>query len=144
MAPPLGSFTAGIASASQICDLIDRVPLIDALSTEGTIPSAPLRGEVEIKDVTFCYPTRPESKVCDGFNLKAEAGQVVAICGSSGSGMSVCVCVRISYVVILSVNLQGKALRRRCSCASTTPSRARSCWTEWTLSRSTLAGCAVK
>ena len=36
----------------------------------------------------FSYPTRPEQRVLDAFNLTAEPGQTVALCGASGSGKS--------------------------------------------------------
>jgi len=46
------------------------------------------RGEIEIKDVSFAYPTRPEVMVLQEFGFKAEAGQRIALVGPSGSGKS--------------------------------------------------------
>lgn len=86
VAPPLGAFTSAVSSAAQMCELIDREPEIDSLSTEGNIPSQPLKGNIVFRNIAFSYPTRPDSRICSDFNLEAEAGQVVALCGSSGSG----------------------------------------------------------
>ncbi|PSR80090.1 ABC transporter [Coniella lustricola] len=43
--------------------------------------------EIEFRDVSFQYPTRPV-QVLDGFNLKIEKGSFVALVGPSGSGKS--------------------------------------------------------
>lgn len=46
------------------------------------------RGEIEMRDVRFAYPTRPEAVVLREFNLIAKAGQRIALVGPSGSGKS--------------------------------------------------------
>jgi ABC-type multidrug transport system fused ATPase/permease subunit len=43
---------------------------------------------IEIENLTFRYPNRPDVPVLDNFNLKVPPGSVVAIVGSSGSGKS--------------------------------------------------------
>ena len=47
-----------------------------------------MKGKVVFDNVTFCYPARPDTKVCEGFALTVEPGETVAICGQSGSGKS--------------------------------------------------------
>ena len=42
---------------------------------------------IEFKNVTFSYPSRPNKKVLNGFNLKIKKGQTIALCGPSGGGM---------------------------------------------------------
>lgn len=47
----------------------------------------PLRGDIEFKDVTFCYPDGEEN-VLEHFNLKVPQGSMVAIVGETGAGKS--------------------------------------------------------
>ena len=47
----------------------------------------PIRGEIEFRNVTFCYPDGKEN-VLEDFNLKIPAGTKVAIVGDTGAGKS--------------------------------------------------------
>lgn len=47
-----------------------------------------VRGEVEFKEVTFTYPSRPGEEVLQKLSLKLASGQVTAIVGDSGAGKS--------------------------------------------------------
>ena len=47
-----------------------------------------VHGEVEFRDVSFCYPSRPGEPVLRCLNLKLAAGKVTAIVGDSGAGKS--------------------------------------------------------
>ncbi|GMP82567.1 hypothetical protein CsSME_00036812 [Camellia sinensis var. sinensis] len=85
--PNLSYFAQATAAAKRIFEMIDRNPLIDAEDVNGKI-LAYVRGEIEFKDVTFCYPSRPETPVLQGFNLKVKAGKTVGLVGGSGSGKS--------------------------------------------------------
>ena len=44
-----------------------------------------VRGEVELRDVVFAYPSAPEHLVCNGYSLTVNPGQTVALSGASGS-----------------------------------------------------------
>ena len=62
--------------------------MIDSSSDEGR-KLEEAKGDIEFKDVNFAYPTRLENTVFCRFSLKIEAGQTVALVGSSGGGKSV-------------------------------------------------------
>ena len=51
-------------------------------------PSPPFYGRIDFVHVSFSYPTRPEVKVLEDFNLTLFPGQVVALVGVSGGGKS--------------------------------------------------------
>jgi len=46
---------------------------------------------VELKDIHFTYPTRPDVEVLKGVSLTVKPGQMVALVGSSGCGKSTAV-----------------------------------------------------
>ena len=45
-------------------------------------------GVLQLRDVTFSYPTRADVLVLDRVSLTIQPGTVVALCGPSGSGKS--------------------------------------------------------
>jgi ABC-type multidrug transport system fused ATPase/permease subunit len=47
-----------------------------------------IEGLIEMKDVDFVYPTRPNEPVLQKLCLKLEPGKILAIVGPSGSGKS--------------------------------------------------------
>ncbi|KAK9490537.1 P-loop containing nucleoside triphosphate hydrolase protein [Lipomyces doorenjongii] len=74
-------------AAINVKKLFDRVPEIDAWSTEGTKPEN-VEGNIEFKDVVFRYPTRPQVRVLNSLNLRIKKGEYVALVGASGCGKS--------------------------------------------------------
>ncbi|KAL6634183.1 hypothetical protein ACP70R_026854 [Stipagrostis hirtigluma subsp. patula] len=76
-----------ISAAERIQEVVQRVPKIDSGSDAGD-ELANVTGEVEFRNVTFCYPSRPDSPVLVNFSLCVPAGRAVALVGSSGSGKS--------------------------------------------------------
>jgi ATP-binding cassette subfamily B (MDR/TAP) protein 1 len=74
-------------AAQELKTLFDRVPAIDAWSTEGARVES-VEGTIEFRDVHFRYPTRPEQPVLRGLNLSIKPGQYVALVGASGCGKS--------------------------------------------------------
>ncbi len=47
-----------------------------------------MTGAVELRTVSFHYPTRPNVQVLRGLDLTIKTGQTVALVGSSGCGKS--------------------------------------------------------
>ncbi|KAL2547092.1 ABC transporter B family member 15 [Forsythia ovata] len=85
--PNVPSITEASAAAKGIFELIDRVPEIDSESDKGKV-LANVRGQIEFREVYFSYPSRKDTLVLQGFNLKVKAGKTVALVGGSGSGKS--------------------------------------------------------
>ena len=74
-------------SLISVFEIIDRVPKIDPDDNAGLKPPN-VYGSIELKNVDFCYPTRPEMMILSNFSLKVSGGQTVAVVGVSGSGKS--------------------------------------------------------
>ncbi|XP_042060312.1 ABC transporter B family member 11-like isoform X1 [Salvia splendens] len=84
---PLAAFAAGKAAALSMFETINRTLSIDAYDTRGKILND-IRGDIELKCVTFSYPTRPKELIFDSFSLFIPNGTTVALVGQSGSGKS--------------------------------------------------------
>ena len=82
----------GVAAGGRVFEYINLEPSIPIAGGK-SIPFHSLIGNVEFKDVTFCYPTRPQQEVLKNFNLSVPAGQTVALVGSSGGGKSTVACL---------------------------------------------------
>ncbi|KAH1038718.1 hypothetical protein J1N35_040461 [Gossypium stocksii] len=74
-------------SLTSVFEIIDRVPKIEPDENSALKPPN-VYGSIELKNVDFCYPTRPEMLVLSNFSLKVNGGQTVAIVGVSRSGKS--------------------------------------------------------
>jgi ABC-type multidrug transport system fused ATPase/permease subunit len=94
VAGSLGGLPEQIASIQRALGATDRVfELIDGdvekidLLKEG-MPAKGSKGEIEFKNVSFNYPTRPDFEVLKSISFAAKSGETVALVGSSGSGKS--------------------------------------------------------
>ncbi|XP_045813313.1 ABC transporter B family member 4-like [Trifolium pratense] len=85
--PSLSAFAAGQAAAFKMFETIKRKPEIDAYDTTGK-KLDDIRGDIELREVCFSYPTRPDELIFNGFSLAIPSGTTVALVGQSGSGKS--------------------------------------------------------
>ncbi|KAG8389626.1 hypothetical protein BUALT_Bualt02G0248600 [Buddleja alternifolia] len=85
--PCMTAFAAGQAAAFKMFETINRKPEIDAYDSSGKILED-IRGDVELKDVYFSYPARPDEQIFRGFSLFIPTGSTAALVGQSGSGKS--------------------------------------------------------
>ncbi|MFV1995705.1 MAG: ABC transporter ATP-binding protein, partial [Verrucomicrobiales bacterium] len=56
-----------------------------------------LRGELEMKKVSFSYPSRPDAPVLRDISLRAKAGERIAIVGPSGAGKSTIISLLLRF-----------------------------------------------
>ncbi len=90
----MGSLTEVWGEVMQAAGAADR--LTDYLDAEADVTEAdkpaklkqPVRGEIEFKNVSFAYPTRPDEPVLDEVSFAICPGERVAIVGASGTGKS--------------------------------------------------------
>jgi ATP-binding cassette subfamily B protein len=81
----IGDLQRASGAAERLAELRDEQPII----LEPTQPKAlprPLQGALSFEDITFHYPTRPDSLALDRFDLRIAPGETVAIVGPSGAG----------------------------------------------------------
>ncbi|KAL6991363.1 ATP-binding cassette sub- B member 9 [Sarracenia purpurea var. burkii] len=85
--PCLNAFAAGQAAAYTMFETIKRKPQIDAYDTKGIVMED-IKGDIELREVHFRYPARPDVHIFSGFSLKVSSGSTAALVGQSGSGKS--------------------------------------------------------
>jgi len=74
----------GGAATKRVFYLVDRKTAIERdVGIKKTI-----EGKIELRNVDFAYPERPDSLVFNDFSLSVEAGKTMALVGESGSGKS--------------------------------------------------------
>ncbi|CAL8347627.1 unnamed protein product [Lota lota] len=84
----------GVGAAEKVFEYLDRKPE----HTHGGQEAPPTcAGLVEFRDVTFAYPTRPETDILKGVSFTLRPGEVTALVGPSGSGKSSCVGLLENY-----------------------------------------------
>lgn len=74
-------FQKGMAAAAAVFRVLDEKPEQDT----GTIELGKVRGDIEVKGLSFQYPGH-DKMVLQDINFTVKAGQTVALVGKSGSG----------------------------------------------------------
>ncbi|KAI4349803.1 hypothetical protein L6164_010357 [Bauhinia variegata] len=74
-------------AAASIFQIIDRKSLLDPSDESGTTLDN-VKGEIELRHVSFKYPSRPDIQIFRDLSLTIHSGKTVALVGESGSGKS--------------------------------------------------------
>lgn len=77
------TFQNGMTGFERFCEILDIEP--DIMDSKNALTLSDVRGEIEFKNVAFKY-NGTNSEVFRNINLKVEAGEYVALVGSSGVG----------------------------------------------------------
>ncbi|KAI0502654.1 hypothetical protein KFK09_017610 [Dendrobium nobile] len=77
----------GVGSASIILSILERATQIQPDYHEGHKVDS-IKGEIELSNISFSYPSRPRVLVLKSFSISFEAGRSTALVGPSGSGKS--------------------------------------------------------
>lgn len=78
IAPHAITFGRAATAATELFSLIDRPSDIDPFSTSGESLESVV-GTIELANITFSYPTRPNVCVLNDYSLHIPAGKVTAL-----------------------------------------------------------------
>ncbi|MDR9862230.1 MULTISPECIES: ABC transporter transmembrane domain-containing protein [Pseudomonas] len=84
----IGELQRAAGAAERIAELLRSENIIQSPTTGLVTLPARVRGELQLQDVRFSYPSRPESYAVNGLNLTVRAGETLALVGPSGAGKS--------------------------------------------------------
>jgi ATP-binding cassette subfamily B protein len=81
----IGDLQRASGAAERLAELRAEQPVIREPVQPKPLPR-PVKGALAFEDISFCYPTRPDSLALDRFDLRVAPGETVAIVGPSGAG----------------------------------------------------------
>jgi ATP-binding cassette subfamily B protein len=82
-----GEVQRGAGAMERLAELLSAEPSIRIPTNPVPLPKDP-EGRVAIRELTFSYPSRPNTLAIDAFNLEVAPGETVALVGPSGAGKS--------------------------------------------------------
>ena len=86
----LGNLKKAQVAFKSLYSTLDTPSLINPFrkDNEGKLTAMNIKGKIELKNVYFAYPTRPETVILKDVSLTIMPGQQAALVGYSGSGKS--------------------------------------------------------
>ncbi|MAB52975.1 MULTISPECIES: ABC transporter transmembrane domain-containing protein [unclassified Marinobacter] len=84
----IGELQRAAGAAARIFELLQTPSEIHSETNATQALPDPLRGDIEISNLTFSYPARRDIEVLQSLSLHIQAGETVALVGPSGAGKS--------------------------------------------------------
>ena len=86
----LGNFKKAKISFKSVYSILDTKTLIDPTleANKNKISAKNITGRIELRNVWFAYPTRPDQIILKGVNMEINPGESIALVGYSGCGKS--------------------------------------------------------
>ncbi len=82
-----GEIQRAAGAMERLSELLSATPTITAPANPIEFKSR-ARGGIEFDNVSFCYPSRPDSAALQNFSLRVAPGETIAFVGPSGAGKS--------------------------------------------------------
>jgi ATP-binding cassette subfamily B protein len=82
-----GDLQRAAGATERLLELLSTKPDIAAPESPISLPDPP-NGQLSFEQVTFAYPSRPDTPALVGFDLDVKPGETIAIVGPSGAGKS--------------------------------------------------------
>ena len=83
----LTAFGKGKAAAYNILTMVNKPIKMDRHADHGS-KLTEVKGDIELRNIVFSYPSRPDVMIFNGFSLSITSGRTLALVGGSGSGKS--------------------------------------------------------
>ncbi|QRW20720.1 ABC transporter [Rhizoctonia solani] len=100
--PHISAIRDSVHISARLRAEIERVPVIDVRNPGGVKlwdnqSAEKTAVQIEVQNLTFSYPSRPDHKTLDNVSFVLEAGKVTALVGASGSGKSTIASLLLRY-----------------------------------------------